>query len=71
MTRTYMWIVIIVVMAFLGFMIGYAVPPFMEVGFGKGAVTQEKALSEEELQKQFEELYQMEEGGGSEAGGGE
>jgi|Deesub1362A_J573_1020465.scaffolds.fasta_scaffold14529_4 hypothetical protein len=71
MTRTYMWIIIIVVMAFLGFMIGYAVPPFMEVGFGKGSVIQEAGPSEEELQKQFEELYKMEEGGGSESGGEE
>ncbi len=63
MARTYLWIVIIIVMAFLGFMIGYAVPPFMEVGFGGGEqIESGGAPVDEELKKEFEQLYQIEEG---------
>ena len=29
-----LWIVIIFVVGFTGFMMGYSVPPFLEVGFG-------------------------------------
>ena len=29
-----LWMVIIIVVGFTGFMMGYSVPPFIEVGFG-------------------------------------
>ena len=56
------WIIVMIVTAFLGFMMGYALPPFMEVGFGTAdEAAQEETLSEEDLMKQYEELYQEEE----------
>ena len=60
--KTSFWIVVIVVVAFLGFMMGYALPPFLEVGFGQGSEkTTGEPVSEEELMKQYENLYQEEE----------
>jgi len=58
MKETPLWIVIVIVIGFLGFMMGYAVPPFMEVGFGHGGqeVGQE-APADKELMKQYQELY--------------
>lgn len=58
--KTNLWIVIIVVVAFLGFMMGYALPPFLEVGFGHGenAIQGETTIMEEELMQQYEDLYQ-------------
>ncbi len=59
--QTNFWIIVIVVVAFLGFMMGYAFPPFMEVGFGQGGKGAEVGTaSEEELMKQYEELYEDE-----------
>ena len=34
MEKKNLWMVIIIVAGFLGFMMGYSVPPFLEVGFG-------------------------------------
>ncbi|MEE9524699.1 MAG: hypothetical protein V3V59_08120 [Thermodesulfovibrionales bacterium] len=60
------WIVVIIVAAFFGFMMGYALPPFMEVGFGTADQAVEgTAVSEEDMMKQYEELYQEEEPGSS------
>ena len=60
--KTSFWIVVIVVVAFLGFMMGYVLPPFMEVGFGTGEQAVEGgAVSEDELMKEYEKLYQEEE----------
>ncbi|GBD98348.1 hypothetical protein BMS3Abin07_00360 [bacterium BMS3Abin07] len=57
--KTSLWIIIMIVIAFLGFMMGYALPPFMEVGFGQGGdVTQGGTVSEEELEKQYQQMYQ-------------
>jgi len=65
-----LWIVILIVVAFLGFMMGYAVPPFMEVGFGKGGAVMEEGVSEDELMKQYEQMYEeVEEGAAVEEGG--
>ena len=64
--KTSFWIVVIIVVAFTGFMMGYALPPFMEVGFGQREEAVEgDAVSEDELMKQYEELYQEEEPGSS------
>ena len=47
-------------MGFSTFMIGYSLPPFMEVGFGDGGTPSidSGAVNEAELMKQFENLYQ-------------
>ncbi|NOX20362.1 MAG: hypothetical protein GXO99_03765 [Nitrospirae bacterium] len=59
-----LWIIIIIVLGFLGFMMGYAVPPFMEVGFGVGGQSiQAPAEQEDELMKEYENLYKDIEGG--------
>jgi hypothetical protein len=53
------WIIILIVVGFLGFMMGYAVPPFMEVGFGqREAVMEEGTPGDEELMKEYQQLYQ-------------
>lgn len=64
--KTHLWIVIIIVSGFLGFMMGYSVPPFMEVGFGQGGqeAAQQKDISEEDLMRQYEDLYKDEEESG-------
>ncbi|RMG01203.1 MAG: hypothetical protein D6726_09970 [Nitrospirae bacterium] len=70
MKNTPLWIIIIIVVGFLGFMMGYAVPPFMEVGFGHGGeAVQEGSPQEEELMKQYEQLYQDVEGEESQQSG--
>lgn len=58
--KTSIWIVVIIVMGFLGFMVGYAVPPFLEVGFGKEGAKVEKTTTED-LMKQYEKLYKQDE----------
>ena len=47
-------------MGFSTFMIGYSLPPFLEVGFGEGGTPAigSGAGDEAELMKQFENLYQ-------------
>jgi hypothetical protein len=55
------WIIVLIIMVFLGFMMGYALPPFMEVGFGTAEeAIQEATPSDEDLMKQYEELYKEE-----------
>ena len=57
-----LWIVNLIVIGFLGFMIGYSVPPFMEVGFGDNIEQlEEGAPLPDDLLKQYEHLYQDEE----------
>ena len=60
--KTPLWIIITVVVGFLGFMIGYSVPPFMEVGFGSAgqAVDQMEEPLDQELLKQYQNLYNQE-----------
>jgi len=57
--KTQLWIVIIVVSGFLGFMMGYSVPPFMEVGFGHGGheAAQQINASDADLMQQYKDLY--------------
>jgi len=68
MAKKQFWIIITIVMFFLGFMLGYAVPPFMEVGlgYGKGKIkaTEEGTLSpeEEQLMQQYQQMLQGGEG---------
>jgi hypothetical protein len=61
MKENTLWLVTLVVIGFLGFMVGYSVPPFMEVGFGRNI----EQLKDGEplpvdLMKQYEHLYQDE-----------
>jgi len=53
-----LWIIIAVVITFFGFMIGYSIPPFLEVGFGtSGQQAQAGGQASQELLKQYEQLY--------------
>jgi hypothetical protein len=58
--KTNLWIIILIVLVFLGFMMGYAVPPFKEVGFGSKAEQQGiKAPVDEGLQEYYKELQEQ------------
>ena len=58
--KFHLFVIITIVSAFSTFMIGYSIPPFLEVGFGeKETATMESGTTDEaELMKQFQELYQ-------------
>ena len=52
---------IIFVVGFTGFMMGYSVPPFLEVGFGDNInLLEEGAPLPDDLLKQYEHLYKDE-----------
>ena len=56
-----LWIVIVIVAGFLGYMMGYSVPPFLEVGFGDNIdLLEEGAPLPDDLLKQYEHLYKDE-----------
>jgi len=62
MKKNTLWIINLIVIAFLGFMIGYAVPPFLEVGFGENIEQlQEGQPLPDDLLKQYEYLYNNDE----------
>lgn len=44
-------------MGFSTFLIGYSLPPFMEVGFGVGSKVETGGAPPADLMKQYEELY--------------
>lgn len=50
-----LWLVILVVAAFLGFIVGYSVPPLVEVGM-IGGKTEEVGLKSE-LTKEMKDYY--------------
>ncbi|MEJ2688939.1 MAG: hypothetical protein P8130_03125 [Deltaproteobacteria bacterium] len=56
-------LIITVVVGFLGFMLGYAVPPFMEVGFAgeQQAAQQQQAApqADQELLQHYKDLYKQ------------
>jgi len=57
-------IIITVVVGFLGFMLGYAVPPFMEVGFAgekQAAEQQQAAPVDQDLLQHYKDLYKQDE----------
>lgn len=58
MMRTNLWVSIVFVAAFLGFMIGYSVPPLLEVGMLGGGGEAPKAQDDvsEEMQDYYKEL---------------
>ena len=59
-----LWIIILMVATLLGFMMGYSVPPFMEVGFGVKTESGETqgGMSQEELEEYYKSLYQDDSG---------
>ncbi len=60
-----LWLIIVIVSGFLGFMVGYSTPPFMEVGFGVGGHgAAVESLSDEEMLKQYEDLYRDDDASG-------
>lgn len=54
-----LWIIIVIVAAFLGFMMGYSVPPFVETGFagGKGKAAQPGQKLDKDMQNYYKNLY--------------
>jgi hypothetical protein len=54
-----LWIIIIVVAGFLGFMMGYSFPPFVETGLagGKGAAAQPGQKIDKSMQDYYKNLY--------------
>lgn len=57
MTHTF-WIVVVVVAAFLGFLIGYTVSPMLEVGYltGDRETAGIKAEADQEMQDYYRDL---------------
>lgn len=57
-----LWIVFAVTAGFLGFIMGYSVPPMLEVGIhtiGHGGVTVEQAAESDATMDQFKELEKL------------
>ncbi len=54
--KHHLWIIVIIVIGLSSFLVGYSLPPFLEVGFGT-ATEEGGATSEEDLKKLYEELY--------------
>ena len=62
MRENTLWLVNIIVIGFVGFMIGYSVPPFIEVGFGENIEQlEEGAPLPDDIMKQYEHLYDEDE----------
>jgi hypothetical protein len=57
--KQHLFIILTIVIGFSTFMLGYSLPPFLEVGFGDGGTPSidSGAGDEAELMKQFEDLY--------------
>ena len=57
--KQHLFVIITIVIGFSSFMLGYSLPPFLEVGFGDSetATMEGGSDSEAELMKQFEDLY--------------
>ena len=59
MKTSTLWLINIIVIGFIGFMVGYSVPPFVEVGFGENIeLLEEGEPLPDDLLKQYEHLYQ-------------
>ncbi len=57
-----LWVVYAVTAAFLGFLIGYGVPPVQEVGLlamGHGGAAVEESAEADAAMKQFEDLQNL------------
>ena len=65
--KQHLFIILTIVVGFGSFLLGYSLPPFLEVGFGDGGnATMDSGTDDEaRLMRQYEELYRnMDEGGG-------
>ncbi len=58
--KQHLMIILALVIGFTTFLLGYSLPPFMEVGFGGGeqAASEEGAAVDPDLAKQYEALLQ-------------
>ena len=57
--KSSLWVVILVVLSFMGFMMGYSLPPMFEVGLIGGSGKQEIGLKSgvgDEMDKYYKEL---------------
>ncbi len=54
--KTSLWIIIVIVVGFLGFMMGYSVPPFLETGGGGKNVKAGPSI-DREIQDYYRNLY--------------
>ena len=57
-----LWIVVVIVAAFLGFLVGYSVPPMIEVGMigGSGEIPGVAQELSEEMQEYYADLLKEE-----------
>jgi hypothetical protein len=55
------WVVVVVTAVFLGFMLGYSFPPFLEIGFavGKGKKAPPTKI-DKKLENYYKDLYKEE-----------
>ena len=61
MVKQHLAIIIAIVMGFTTFMLGYSLPPFMEVGFGVGDNIEAASDPDSDLMQQYENLYKDDE----------
>ena len=61
MVRHHLFIIISIVIGFGTFMLGYSLPPFLEVGFGGGVNSEAGSSADSDLMKQYEDLYKDDE----------
>ncbi len=57
-----LWIIIVIVACFLGFMMGYSMPPLLETGAGggKGKAAGAGPKMDKEMQEYYKNLYKDE-----------
>ncbi len=57
-----LWVVIVIVAAFLGFLMGYTLPPLIEVGMigGKGEIAGAQTELSEDMQDYYDDLLKEE-----------
>ena len=61
MVKNHLFIIISIVIGFGTFMLGYSLPPFMEVGFGGDENIEAGSPANTDLMKQYEDLYKDDE----------
>ena len=61
MVKHHLLIIITIVVGFGTFMLGYSLPPFLEVGFGDGESVEVGSEADSDLMKQYEDLYKDDE----------
>jgi hypothetical protein len=55
--KHHLWIIIAIVLGFSTFMMGYSLPPFLEVGFGGGEQAGPAAEPDADVMKQYQDMY--------------